>query len=40
MHSEGLRVSINEVDRFTVIERVPAGDLAQAGAAAQLQLSW
>ena len=32
-------MSINEADRFAVIERVLAGDLAQAGAAAQLQLS-
>ena len=32
-------MSIKEADRFAVIERVLAGDLAQAGAAAQLQLS-
>ena len=32
-------MSIKEVDRFAVIKRVLAGDLAQAGAAAQLQLS-
>ena len=39
MQSEGLRMSIKEVDRFAAIKRVLARDLAQAGAAAQLQLS-
>ena len=39
MQSEGLRMSIKEVGRFAVIERVLAGGLTQGVAAQQLQLS-